>query len=124
MESVSSSSEKEGASASYTYWVRKVTEDAAPLPVPLKLNPQDPQSHSSTLGSAWNRVSVTFTFFFIPFLLFIFYLYSLNLNECRLGLGRRKVSTIGQLQELRFLFHFMYLSLFCQPCILFSSINL
>lgn len=55
MESVSSSSEKEGASASYTYWVRKVTEDAAPLPVPLKLNPQDSQSHSSSLGSAWNR---------------------------------------------------------------------
>lgn len=59
-----SSSEKEGAS--YTYWVRKITEDAAPLPVPRKLNPEDvppchsqSQSRSATLGSAWNRVSMT-----------------------------------------------------------------
>ncbi|XP_015966276.1 uncharacterized protein LOC107490020 [Arachis duranensis] len=37
--------------------VRKITEDAAPLPVPHKLSPQDPQSqpNSATLGSAWNR---------------------------------------------------------------------
>ncbi|RZC00432.1 hypothetical protein D0Y65_022667 [Glycine soja] len=51
-----SSSEKEGAS--YTYWVRKITEDAAPLPLPRKLNPEDlppSQSQSSTLASAWNR---------------------------------------------------------------------
>ncbi|XLS95153.1 hypothetical protein HN51_071161 [Arachis hypogaea] len=55
---VSSSSEKEEQKgASYTYWVRKITEDAAPLPVPHKLSPQDPQSqpNSATLGSAWNR---------------------------------------------------------------------
>nr|ACU14183.1 unknown [Glycine max] len=57
------SSEKEGQQgASYTYWVRKITEDAAPLPVPRKLNPEDvppchsqSQSRSATLGSAWNR---------------------------------------------------------------------
>lgn len=45
--------------ASYTYWVRKKTDDAAPLPVPQKLTPQDvlsTQPHSTTLGSAWNRV--------------------------------------------------------------------
>jgi len=61
------SSEKEGQQgASYTYWVRKITEDAAPLPVPRKLNPEDvppchsqSQSRSATLGSAWNRVSMT-----------------------------------------------------------------
>lgn len=45
--------------SSYTYWVRKVTEDAAPLPMPHKLTSEDvppSQSQSSTLGSAWNRV--------------------------------------------------------------------
>ncbi|KAK7379928.1 hypothetical protein VNO78_32184 [Psophocarpus tetragonolobus] len=53
--------EKEGQEgASYTYWVRKITEDAAPLPVPRKLSPEDvplnqSQSQSTTLGSAWNR---------------------------------------------------------------------
>ncbi|XP_057447346.1 uncharacterized protein LOC130739134 [Lotus japonicus] len=41
--------------ASYTYWVRKITEDAAPLPVPHKLNEQDSQSNAATVGSAWNR---------------------------------------------------------------------
>ncbi|WVZ14580.1 hypothetical protein V8G54_012146 [Vigna mungo] len=55
--------EKEGhEGASYTYWVRKITDDAAPLPVPRKLTPEDvspceSQSQSATLGSAWNRVS-------------------------------------------------------------------
>ncbi|MED6109357.1 hypothetical protein PIB30_032699 [Stylosanthes scabra] len=56
--SSSSPSEKEEQKgASYTYWVRKITEDAAPLPLPHKLSPQDPQSqpNSATLGSAWNR---------------------------------------------------------------------
>lgn len=57
------SSEKEGQQgASYTYWVRKITEDAAPLPLPRKLNPEDlppSQSQSSTLASAWNRVCMT-----------------------------------------------------------------
>ncbi|XP_014515219.1 uncharacterized protein LOC106773031 isoform X2 [Vigna radiata var. radiata] len=53
--------EKEGhEGASYTYWVRKITDDAAPLPVPRKLTPEDvspceSQSQSATLGSAWNR---------------------------------------------------------------------
>lgn len=44
--------------ASYTYWVRKATVDAAPLPVPKKLTPQDivsNQSNPSTLGSVWNK---------------------------------------------------------------------
>ncbi|KOM54109.1 hypothetical protein LR48_Vigan10g000100 [Vigna angularis] len=55
--------EKEGhQGASYTYWVRKITDDAAPLSVPRKLTPEDvspceSQSQSATLGSAWNRVS-------------------------------------------------------------------
>ncbi|XP_017981946.1 PREDICTED: uncharacterized protein LOC18589517 [Theobroma cacao] len=44
--------------ASYTYWVREAKEDAAPLPLPKKLTPQDilcNQSHHATLGSVWNR---------------------------------------------------------------------
>ncbi|KAK6247944.1 hypothetical protein QUC31_019509 [Theobroma cacao] len=44
--------------ASYTYWVREAKEDAAPLPLPKKLTPQDilcNQSHPATLGSVWNR---------------------------------------------------------------------
>ncbi|XWS52344.1 hypothetical protein CRYUN_Cryun11dG0059900 [Craigia yunnanensis] len=44
--------------ASYTYWVREATVDAAPLPLPKKLNPQDMlsnQSYPATLGSVWNR---------------------------------------------------------------------
>ncbi|KAG5564782.1 hypothetical protein RHGRI_000853 [Rhododendron griersonianum] len=59
----STSSEKEvGAAAtasSYTYWVREVREDAAPLPLPKKLDPHDLSNHSqhppSHLGSVWNR---------------------------------------------------------------------
>ncbi|CAK8533842.1 unnamed protein product [Lathyrus sativus] len=39
---------------SYTYWVRKITEDAAPLPVHNKIDATTPTSHSQ-LGSAWNR---------------------------------------------------------------------
>lgn len=54
------SSEKQAETASYTYWVREVTQDAAPLPVPKKLTPDDlskQSNHTSThLGSAWNRV--------------------------------------------------------------------
>lgn len=47
------------AAASYTYWIREVTHDAAPLPVPKKLNPEDlsNQSNKTFLGSAWNGVS-------------------------------------------------------------------
>ncbi|KAF1883640.1 hypothetical protein Lal_00012555 [Lupinus albus] len=44
--------EKEGESSSYRYWVRNITEDAAPLPVPHKLEHNVSQSH---IGSAWNR---------------------------------------------------------------------
>ncbi|KAM0986447.1 hypothetical protein ACFX2C_013621 [Malus domestica] len=43
---------------SYTYWVRQVTEDATPLPVPQKLSPQDIfscQSKPSDLDYLWNR---------------------------------------------------------------------
>lgn len=51
--------------ASYTYWVRKDlkdSKDAAPLPVPRKLSPQDlhNSNSSSHLGSAWNRVCISF----------------------------------------------------------------
>ncbi|RVW36938.1 hypothetical protein CK203_094912 [Vitis vinifera] len=51
-------SEKQ-ASSSYTYWVREAREDAAPLPVPRKLTQDDllsQQSHTSALGSVWNKV--------------------------------------------------------------------
>ncbi|KAH7572480.1 hypothetical protein ACOSP7_015651 [Xanthoceras sorbifolium] len=59
MENGGVSSEKQaGAGASYTYWVREATSDAAPLPVPKKLNPNDmisSQSQPAVLGSVWNR---------------------------------------------------------------------
>ncbi|KAH7527791.1 hypothetical protein FEM48_Zijuj05G0003900 [Ziziphus jujuba var. spinosa] len=51
-------SEKGQGTSSYTYWVREVTKDAAPLPVPRKLTPHDiisSQSQPPTLGSVWNR---------------------------------------------------------------------
>ncbi|XP_057486298.1 uncharacterized protein LOC130772471 [Actinidia eriantha] len=46
--------------ASYTYWVREAREDAAPLPLPRKLTPQDLSNNSQNpppthLGSLWNR---------------------------------------------------------------------
>jgi hypothetical protein len=45
--------------ASYTYWVRQVrNEDAAPLPVPRKLTPNDilnSNSQPPSLGSLWNK---------------------------------------------------------------------
>ncbi|KAL4205224.1 hypothetical protein AMTRI_Chr01g113470 [Amborella trichopoda] len=46
-----------GKQASYTYWVRQVTEDAAPLPVPHKLTAEDisKQTQPTTLGSLWNQ---------------------------------------------------------------------
>ncbi|KAL2534436.1 ATPase activator [Abeliophyllum distichum] len=45
------------AAASYTYWVRELTHDAAPRPLPKKLNVEDlsNQSNPTHLGSAWNR---------------------------------------------------------------------
>jgi len=48
-------SDKQEGGASYTYWVRDVREDAAPLPVPRKLTPDDIlNSQTATLGSVWN----------------------------------------------------------------------
>lgn len=43
-------------SASYTYWVREATRDAAPLPVPKKIDPNgvSNQNNQTHLGSAWN----------------------------------------------------------------------
>ncbi|KAK4414925.1 hypothetical protein Salat_2599500 [Sesamum alatum] len=51
------SAEKTVESASYTYWVREVSRDAAPLPVPKKIDPADAcnQPNQTHLGSAWNR---------------------------------------------------------------------
>ena len=53
--------QEEQQGASYTYWVRQVKEgDAAPLPVPRKLTPDDiindSNSQPPTLGSLWNKV--------------------------------------------------------------------
>ncbi|XP_048227123.1 uncharacterized protein LOC8262550 isoform X2 [Ricinus communis] len=48
---------KEGAS--YRYWVRETKADAAPLPLPKKLSPNDVvlnnTNNNNTLGSVWNR---------------------------------------------------------------------
>ncbi|KAL0922243.1 hypothetical protein M5K25_006214 [Dendrobium thyrsiflorum] len=43
--------------SSYTYWVRETKDDAAPLPVPRKLTPEDisKQSQPASLGSVWNQ---------------------------------------------------------------------
>ncbi|KAL8492666.1 hypothetical protein ACS0TY_024022 [Phlomoides rotata] len=51
------SGEKAEATASYTYWVREASTDAAPLPVPKKIDPADlcEQPNQAHLGSAWNR---------------------------------------------------------------------
>ncbi|CAL5186326.1 unnamed protein product [Lathyrus oleraceus] len=50
-----SGGEEKQQKPSYTYWVRKITEDAAPLPVHNKIDATTPTSHSQ-LGSAWNRI--------------------------------------------------------------------
>ncbi|KAG8373892.1 hypothetical protein BUALT_Bualt11G0072500 [Buddleja alternifolia] len=49
--------ENAAESASYTYWVREASRDAAPLPVPKKIDPADVsnQPNQTHLGSAWNR---------------------------------------------------------------------
>ncbi|KAK9989675.1 hypothetical protein SO802_029914 [Lithocarpus litseifolius] len=52
--------QEEQQGASYTYWVRQVKEgDAAPLPVPRKLTPDDiindSNSQPPNLGSLWNK---------------------------------------------------------------------
>ncbi|MCI08222.1 hypothetical protein A2U01_0029298 [Trifolium medium] len=55
--STRSEKEEQQQKPSYTYWVRKITEDAAPLPVPHKLDAAPPShSQSQQPGSAWNRV--------------------------------------------------------------------
>ena len=61
--------QEEQQGASYTYWVRQVKEgDAAPLPVPRKLTPDDiindSNSQPPTLGSLWNKVPFFFFFFY------------------------------------------------------------
>ncbi|KAE9586411.1 hypothetical protein Lal_00044659 [Lupinus albus] len=43
---------KDSESSSYRYWVRNTTEDAAPLPLPHKIEHHVSHSH---IGSAWNR---------------------------------------------------------------------
>ncbi|KAL6194980.1 PREDICTED: uncharacterized protein LOC101313598 [Fragaria vesca subsp. vesca] len=56
--STENAKEAQQQGASYTYWVRQVTEEAAPPPVPRKLSSQDilsSQSQPATLGSLWNR---------------------------------------------------------------------
>ncbi|KAL3533174.1 hypothetical protein ACH5RR_006695 [Cinchona calisaya] len=50
------STEKQAEEASYTYWVREVAPDAAPLPVPRKLTSEDLSNQAPKhLGSVWNR---------------------------------------------------------------------
>ncbi|KAL7096204.1 hypothetical protein ACP275_10G068000 [Erythranthe tilingii] len=48
---------KDAESSSYTYWVRGASRDAAPLPVPKKIEAADlcNQPNQTHLGSAWNR---------------------------------------------------------------------
>ncbi|GAU46370.1 hypothetical protein TSUD_141280 [Trifolium subterraneum] len=54
--STRSEKEEQQQKPSYTYWVRKITEDAAPLPVPHKIDAAPPShSQSQQPGSAWNR---------------------------------------------------------------------
>ena len=49
--------------SSYRYWVREATGDAAPLPVPRKLDPAAAAANGNgngnppPLGSVWNQVS-------------------------------------------------------------------
>ncbi|KAI7730116.1 hypothetical protein M8C21_029373, partial [Ambrosia artemisiifolia] len=46
---------KSTTASSYTYWVREAKQDAAPLPVPKKLDPSVGSNSSNHLGSAWNK---------------------------------------------------------------------
>ena len=100
--------EKKEPTSSYTYWVRGVTEDAVPLPVPRKLSNDDLVSNHSqppTLGSIWNRVCIinmtqpkepfTFTFLFFSLL----YIFNVVNNIHRLELGRRRTLISGQHKE-------------------------
>ncbi|WCJ34649.1 chaperone binding ATPase activators [Euphorbia peplus] len=52
---VGGGSSSSSSSSSYTYWVREVSRDAAPLPLPKKLDPNHLQSPQPQLGSLWNR---------------------------------------------------------------------
>ncbi|KAK2646133.1 hypothetical protein Ddye_021328 [Dipteronia dyeriana] len=55
---VTSEKQQETAGSSYTYWVREATADAAPFPVPKKLNQNEiisTESQPNVLGSVWNR---------------------------------------------------------------------
>ncbi|CAA0842166.1 Unknown protein [Striga hermonthica] len=49
--------EKSSDASSYRYWVREATRDAAPLPVPKKIDPVGVHNPSTQthLGSAWNQ---------------------------------------------------------------------
>ncbi|OWM89238.1 uncharacterized protein LOC116197684 [Punica granatum] len=50
--------EEKQVTTSYRYWVREAAGDAAPLPVPKKLSPDEiapPQSQTPNLGSVWNK---------------------------------------------------------------------
>ncbi|CDP14265.1 unnamed protein product [Coffea canephora] len=48
--------EAAATAASYNYWVREMTQDAAPLPVPRKLTSEDISNQGPNhLGSVWNR---------------------------------------------------------------------
>ena len=57
MEETAAAAPAEKAS-SYRYWVREATGDAAPLPVPRKLDPAaNGNGNPPPLGSVWNQVS-------------------------------------------------------------------
>ncbi|KAL8470360.1 hypothetical protein ACS0TY_033004 [Phlomoides rotata] len=59
------SGKKAEATASYTYWIREASTDAAPLPVPKKIDPTDlcKQPNQAYLGSAGNRAGTWEEFF-------------------------------------------------------------
>ena len=60
---VSAETQPEAAAtaASYNYWVREMTQDAAPLPVPRKLTSEDISNQGPNhIGSVWNRVFISF----------------------------------------------------------------
>eukprot|EP00262_Sarcandra_glabra_P011152 TRINITY_DN2687_c0_g1_i1.p1 TRINITY_DN2687_c0_g1~~TRINITY_DN2687_c0_g1_i1.p1 ORF type:complete len:202 (-),score=35.93 TRINITY_DN2687_c0_g1_i1:174-779(-) len=50
--------EEKQQSSSYTYWVREARDDAAPMPAPRKLTPDDisnQKPQSNAFGSVWNQ---------------------------------------------------------------------
>ncbi|KAL3625240.1 hypothetical protein CASFOL_030694 [Castilleja foliolosa] len=57
MEAAGSADKSADSAASYRYWVREATREAAPLPMPVKIDPtgHSNQSNQTHLGSAWNR---------------------------------------------------------------------